>query len=264
MESVMERNKKRIWELEQIIREREKSLKKAPEGRLRVSRSENREQYFHLTEKSPRKGKYLGAKDSRIRNSLAQKDYDEKVVAAAKRELKALLACNSAIPEIAPEEIYLNLHRMRKKCVNPIRVPDEEYIRNWEEESFVTKGVENENTEYVTEKGERVRSKSEIIIANKLRSLGIPYRYECELQLSSGRIIYPDFTILHVPTRRTLFYEHFGMMDDPDYVYKNMRRVFWYEDDGIIPGDRLFITWESDACPLNIARVEGIFRKCFM
>lgn len=48
----------------------------------------------------------------------------------------------------------------------------------------------------LTNRGERVRSKSEKIIADCFFRKGIPYKYECPLYLKGLGIIYPDFTIL--------------------------------------------------------------------
>ena len=46
-----------------------------------------------------------------------------------------------------------------------------------------------------TERGDLVRSKSELVIADKLFARGIDYGYEQPLELEGGRIRYPDFTI---------------------------------------------------------------------
>src|SRR5262249_14556225 len=46
-----------------------------------------------------------------------------------------------------------------------------------------------------TERGDIVRSKSELVIADKLHSRGIDYAYEQPLTLGDGRVRYPDFTI---------------------------------------------------------------------
>ncbi len=62
-------------------------------------------------------------------------------------------------------------------------------------------------TEYRTEKGELVRSKSEMNIANALFRTEIPYKYECPLTLNDGRVIYPDFTVLDVYNRRLVCWE---------------------------------------------------------
>ena len=79
--------------------------------------------------------------------------------------------------------------------------------------------------EIYSERGERVRSKSEKIIADKLYRNGIPYKYEKPLVLKGLGKIHPDFEILNKRTRKEYFLEHLGKMDDIGYVKKNMRRI---------------------------------------
>ena len=59
-----------------------------------------------------------------------------------------------------------------------------------------------------TSREERVRSKSEIIIADTLSRESIPYRYECPLHIPDVGNIYPDFTVLNVAKRKELYWEH--------------------------------------------------------
>ena len=117
--------------------------------------------------------------------------------------------------------------------------------------------------EIITERGERVRSKSEKIIADKLFSLGIPYRYEYPLDLSGGVRVYPDFTILKLPEREEVYLEHFGMMDDTDYVEKVLYKLNTYEKNKIYPGVNLFITHETSKSPLNTRALDAILKKLF-
>ena len=53
-----------------------------------------------------------------------------------------------------------------------------------------------------TERGDLVRSKSELVIADKLHARGIDYAYEQPLVLPNGRTRYPDFTIRGSRARR--------------------------------------------------------------
>ena len=77
---------------------------------------------------------------------------------------------------------------------------------------------------YRTERGDLVRSKSELVIADKLHARGIDYAYEQPLVLPNGRTRYPDFTIADHAHGVTFYWEHLGMLDDqgykvrPDYV----------------------------------------------
>ena len=66
-----------------------------------------------------------------------------------------------------------------------------------------------------TERGDLVRSKSELVIADKLHARGIDYGYEQPLMLSNGRTRYPDFTIADHARGVTFYWEHLGMLDNP-------------------------------------------------
>lgn len=65
-----------------------------------------------------------------------------------------------------------------------------------------------------TSKGEMVRSKSEVIVANILYMLGIDYTYEESLDVC-GRTYLPDFTLRH--KGETAYLEHLGLLGDEKY-----------------------------------------------
>lgn len=86
-----------------------------------------------------------------------------------------------------------------------------------------------------TERGDLVRSKSEVIIADKLFARGVEYAYEQPLPLPNGRIRYPDFTITDHARGVTLFWEHLGMLGDPAYRERWKRKLKEYLEAGIKP-----------------------------
>ena len=112
-----------------------------------------------------------------------------------------------------------NLHPSRRKLIDPLVLSDEEYVNRWIGMPYEKKPFEEGLAMIYTNRGERVRSKSEKIIADQLLKEGIPYRYECPIQLGQT-IIYPDFTVLNKKTHKEFYLEHFGMMDDQNYCNK--------------------------------------------
>lgn len=62
----------------------------------------------------------------------------------------------------------------------------------------------------------------------------IPFRYECELQLEETTL-YPDFTLRHPLTGQVFYWEHFGMMDNPNYCRNATTKLQLYFSHGIIP-----------------------------
>ncbi len=84
-----------------------------------------------------------------------------------------------------------------------------------------------------TSRGELVRSKSEVIVADRLAHHGIDYSYEKPLSLG-GITRYPDFTIEQRATGN-FYWEHLGMMQDPSYATRWEAKKEWYRENGILP-----------------------------
>ena len=60
--------------------------------------------------------------------------------------------------------------------MKPIDVPDELFAAEWQSFEYERKGFADNLQEHYTRKNERVRSKSEVLIADALYAAGIPYR----------------------------------------------------------------------------------------
>ena len=88
-----------------------------------------------------------------------------------------------------------------------------------------------------TVRGEAVRSKSEVIIANILHQYGIDYQYEKPLIGPDGKPRYPDFTFEDEEMGITYYWEHLGMLSIPSYKQRWERKLRWYRDMGILPRD---------------------------
>ena len=85
-----------------------------------------------------------------------------------------------------------------------------------------------------TARGEAVRSKSEVIIANLLNDRGIDYRYEEPLEID-GLIKFPDFTIEDDDTGERYYWEHLGLLGDEVYRRRWEGKVDWFRSNGILP-----------------------------
>lgn len=97
---------------------------------------------------------------------------------------------------------------------------------------------------HCTPGGQLVRSKSELVIANMLEYMGIPYRYEAEFfgDNEPGRRL-PDFTFA-TPDGRRIIWEHLGMLHRPEYALGWEEKRRWYEANGLIEDVNLFTTRE--------------------
>lgn len=87
---------------------------------------------------------------------------------------------------------------------------------------------------HLTTRGEAVRSKSEVIIANLLHAKNVKYHYEHPLEMDDV-VKYPDFTIEDDDTGTTYYWEHCGMLHDLAYKRRWEEKKVWYRDHGILP-----------------------------
>lgn len=108
-----------------------------------------------------------------------------------------------------------------------------------------------------------VRSKSEAMIVTELLKHHIPFRYECALQLGAKKI-FPDFTIRHPKTGAVYYWEHFGMMDNPDYVKSACAKVQLYASYNMIPSIHLLTTYETKNHPLTPEFIEKVVAHYFL
>ncbi|MBR5228627.1 MAG: hypothetical protein IKV96_02180 [Firmicutes bacterium] len=221
------------------------------DGRLRINCSGNRVQYYHITQRGDKSGKYITKDNIAFARQLAQKDYDQKALKIVERKMKCIDDFLSIWQKEYLVDIYENLHEEKRKMITPVIETDEMFVERWESIEYEGKAFREDAPELYTSRGERVRSKSEIIIADLLAKANIPYKYECPLELNGLGIVYPDFTVLDVSRRRELYWEHLGMMDDPDYVGKALKKIEYYKRNGIFPGDKLIITQETRGFPID-------------
>ncbi|MDD3369788.1 MAG: ATPase [Lachnospiraceae bacterium] len=98
--------------------------------------------------------------------------------------------------------------------------------------------------------GNVLRSKSEALIDMSLFLNKIPFRYECALHLED-MLFFPDFTIFQPETNTAMYWEHFGMMDNPTYAKNAFSKLQLYSSHGIIPTINLIATFETRENPLT-------------
>lgn len=245
----------------QLKKEKEEALIGAPNGFLRICCHGDRTQYYQRTDPKDFSGVYIQEKDIELAQKLAQKHYDKKVLASIEKELNATEKYLSSLQSQKPEQIYEKLHKERQKLITPIRKSDSEYVKEWEQVEYRGKEFENGAPEFYSAKGERVRSKSEMIIADLLGKEAIPYRYEYPIYLKGFGNVYPDFTVLNLKERKEIYWEHLGMMDDTNYVEKTLRKITAYEQNKIFPGENLILTYETKTNPINLKIVRLMIER---
>ena len=237
----------------------ENKLKLFPEGRIEIKHIGNKTYYYHLTRN--KKAKIL-REDDQLTQSLIQKSYLIQVKKAVKNEISVLTGFKDQYPAIIAEDIYSGLSSERKKLAKPIVPTFEQVLDIWQNKPYSPKEIKEGSPIFETLRGERVRSKSEQIIADRLFVNNIPYKYECPLKIGKT-IIHPDFTILRRSDRKEIYHEHLGKTDDLKYQNDNFPRINFYILNGFVLGENLFLSFESSTTPLDVRVIDKLINEHF-
>lgn len=236
-------------------------LDKYPNGTLRLDKKRGVIQYYHLTHKHDSNGVYIPRKDDALAARLAQKDYDLKLIRALDTQLKAIDRFLKDFDPNAATDVYEKLSDPRKMLVMPAILSDDEFIEQWQSEFYEHMGFREGSPEYYTARGERVRSKSEILIADALYRFKIPYRYEYPVYQNERLIAVPDFNCLNVRTRDEYYWEHNGMMGDAEYINHTVKKMEKYAFAEDFDERKLIMTFETEQCPLDTRVIEEKIRR---
>lgn len=114
-----------------------------------------------------------------------------------------------------------------------------------------------------TTRGELVRSKSEVVIADHLLSNKINYDYEPEVTVGDKKFR-PDF-VAYDPDDDDIFWywEHVGMPTDPGYMARWENKKAYYAEHGIIEGKNLIIICDGDDGSLDAQVIDKLIKKTF-
>ena len=246
--------KREKW-LRDLKQNLETSIQNAPSGNLKIINCRGVEQYYldsAETRTSYPNGKYLRKSDFELAGKLAQRNYDEKLLSEVEKQLKNIQNIIKKYEKqeiVQVEELYSVYDRMspsRKKMVDARIISDKEYVNQWSAKIYSGKDFAEGQAEIYTEKKEN-----------------IPYKYECPINLKGLGMIYPDFTCLRLADRKTILWEHLGMMTDPIYCQKAMKKIDIYAKNGFIQGRDIIYTFESEKYSLNTMSVENLINQIF-
>lgn len=246
-----------LGEIERLlvqIKAREKEMKSLPEGKIRITSSHGTRQY-HFREAVSKKEIYMSVKEKDLVKKMIQREYDHKVEKQLQRMKKELIHFLGAYNPRSVEETYEELCEAKKSLTTPVEMTDTMFIEEWNETNPGGKNVYPEIGIYDTDRGEKVRSKSEKIIADTLYRMNIPYQYEPQLKLAGNKIVYPDFACLNVGKRKTIYWEHLGLVQSNEYAAKNYLKLEYYEKNDILMGENLIVTSESADFPLDVSLI---------
>lgn len=198
---------------------------------------------------------YIPKSNRKLAEELATRKYLELHLRDIDDEIDAYTSLYETLSSLRAQPLIED--SAYKELIQYDTFPNNKTIRTWLAEPYTSNPYHPENLTHKSESGNILRSKSEGTIDFLLYQMSIPFKYECPLEMN-GLIYYPDFTIMRPRDRRLIYWEHFGMMDDPDYAQKTYQKMQTYIDNGYIPGDNLICTFETLDHPLTPDTVQKI------
>jgi hypothetical protein len=259
MDHYQEHIARRIRYLKSIRDKAENGIKLDTGLKLKINKRKGHIQLYLSSGGTKRKWKYVPVAEINRAKRVAQNEYNKAIIKAIDNEIEAACHALTIKSEDKFEAIYDKLSPERRQLVRPVVLTDDQYIEQWINTNYIKSDIPIEEHFY-TDKGEYVRSKSELIIANLLNKNDIPYRYECGLKVGN-KLYFPDFTILDRTSKKEVYWEHFGKMGEEEYAMKAASKYAAYLKEGYTD---IIITFETDSCPIDVKAIEAIIRKRFL
>ncbi|MGN0170069.1 MAG: hypothetical protein ACI39H_04820 [Lachnospiraceae bacterium] len=272
MGELKEQIEQRIEELSKTLDFIQREYEQLPEGRLRVCRQRGEKVRYYHNHSDVTSGnaveQYLSwEKEEQRICQLAQKQYLRTLRPVIEKELHELEHIKKYYTPEKKSKVYEQLTEERKKLVEPVFLSVQEQFERWKKQEYTQSSAYPEKLIFETDRGEMVRSKSELIIANLLfqEKNSLAYRYEEELFLkSSGRIVYPDFSVMSKKNAKVVYWEHVGMLDNIGYSEAFVRKINDYVKEGYKIGEDLILTFETSTIPLDISVVRRLIKERFL
>ncbi len=233
-------------------------LKSMPKGTLILRKEKGSTSYVQLipssatpTGKQLRKGI---TKNEALLQKMARKKYLEISTKLLEEEVINLNKYLRKRLEPSPENVLSLLPDHYKTLPEKMFFPQKRNADKWASADYRRNGKNPEQLTHISAKGLRVRSKSELIIAEMLDRYGIPYRYEQVIRI--GRHFFsPDFIIW--TENGLIYWEHCGMMAKPDYREYNKWKLSVYDNTGIVPWKNLIITYDNEDGDLDARIIDA-------
>lgn len=250
----------------------EQIIKNAPEGKL-ICNHDGQYTKWYLRKND--KTVYLPKGERSLAEKLARKRLAQLWLKYLKKEEYAVnqyLRHGSDLPGCCAEFLdedsaYSDLLSEQDTRMLPLEVrkaPKDIQLgaARWASEEYERKQDYEDSLKIRTISGHVVRSKSEAMIDMNLYQAGLAFRYE-SVSVIGNKTIHPDFSIMHPRTGQIILWEHFGMMDYPEYVQNYHTKMKLYIDNGYIPGDNLIVTYETLKHPLDSITVTQTIQMFF-
>lgn len=239
------------------------TLASLPEGRLSAKRVRGSIHYYHVDEKT-RKQTYIPKSRIDLIHQLKQKRYIKKAIKIMEENLRL----QEAVMKKYKAYDQRSLQKMMPLSDSDDLLDEFEQkyfpdLHKWAEGPYRKNPYYPEHLRHTTSFGLKVRSKSEMSIAELLHAMGIPFRYDAEIKVRdkyyNKKVRYVDF-LIKLPDGSYIVWEHMGLFKKESYRAENFEKITEYFMDGIFMPNNLIITMDGPNDEFDNLAVERIIK----
>ncbi|MBR1989653.1 MAG: hypothetical protein IJ987_04195 [Firmicutes bacterium] len=203
----------------------ERLLPELPEGSLNIKTSHGCTQYFHIVRVpgQPSRQIYISKHNQHLISQLKQKVFLKKMDTVLNKNIRASEKFLSAYQPWDHDDLLPLLPQKHGIAEPPKYTP-----------------YRPEGLRFETAAGCKVRSKSEVIIADALYFSELTFDHEKPTAFG----LLPDFTIT-LSDGSTVIWEHFGLINDPVYRLRMFEKLSIYQANGFYPGRNLILSFDG-------------------
>ena len=196
-----------------------------PEGSLNIKTSHGCTQYFHIVKVPGGRSRqiYIRKQNQELIQQLKLKVFLKKLDSVLRRN-------------ISTSEKFLSLYQpWDHDDLLPLLPQNHGISEPPHHNTYHPEGLRFE-----TASGCKVRSKSEVIIADALYFTKLCFDYENPTEFG----LLPDFTV-KLSDGRIVIWEHFGLLNDPTYRLRMFEKLSIYQAHGFVPGRNLILSFDG-------------------
>lgn len=230
-------------------------LAEAPAGKLAAYVRGQKTQYFcEYTENGRRIRKTVTGDEKAVRG-LARKEFLLIQLKILEKDIYLLEKAAKNYEEPSPETVFSKMKSAYQRLPRDYFFEEKPDTGEWAAAEYIRSGYNPEGKIHTTSRGLKVRSKSELIIAEILYAGGVPFRYEEVLTINNRRFA-PDFTVM-ADDGQLFYWEHCGLTNNERYMAAHREKLAAYEKADIVPWKNLIVTYDEADGTLNIGIIES-------
>lgn len=255
--------KKDIAFQKQLLKAYREAMNRMPEGRLGVKNIRGKWRYYHIDEKT-RKQTYIPKTQLELIHQLKQKRWIKKAIKIMEKNLKFQ---EEILKHYEPYDHHY-LQKLLPQSDSDKILEEYEYdvlpdLDKWAATPYRKNPYHPEELRHTTSFGLKVRSKSEMMIAELLHGLKIPFHYDAAIRIvdtnHNEKFKYVDF-LIKLPHGGFIVWEHMGMFVKETYREDQFKKLTEYFFNNIYMGKNLIITMDGPNGEFDNLEVERIIK----